>query len=141
MRLVFLTILMGALVSGCASGVAVKDAPEATAPPARGQSRIVVYRDGVMGAAVQPTVRVNGRETGTCTPNSAFFVDLEPGTHEVSAKTEVTRSTQVKAEANQTHYVKCSINMGFLVGRPNLAQIVSSSAQAEVAPLVFKGKY
>lgn len=128
-------------LSGCASGTKWTDAEAVKVPPPRGQSRIVVFRDGLLGAAVQPTVTVNGRGTGTCQPNGAFFVNVPPGRHEVTATTEVTNSVQVETAKGSTAYVQCSIGIGFFVGRPHLTPVTPAFGEKAVQPLVFTGAH
>lgn len=134
-------LLLGALLlGGCASGKSVSESPEAKVPLAPGKARIAVYRTSIAGFGVQPTVSVDGRKTGDCTPNAVFYVDVAPGSHEVSARTEVTEAITVRARANRVTYVECSIGIGLLVGRPHLVE-AASSAESKVAGLVFNGKY
>lgn len=128
-------------LAGCAAGTKWADADAVKAPPPKGQSRIVVFRDGLLGAAVQPTVTVNGRGTGTCQPNGAFFVNVPPGKHEVSATTEVTRTVQVETSRDTTAYVQCSIGIGFFIGRPELTPVTPDFGQKAVQPLVFTGAH
>jgi hypothetical protein len=129
------------LLAGCASGTHWSEVASTRSPPAKGQSRIVVYRDGLLGMAVQPTVSVDGRKTGDCQPNGAFLVDVPPGRHEVSAETEVKRTIEVTTARDGTAYVECSIGIGFFVGRPQLAQVPASMGETAVKPLVFTGAH
>ncbi len=134
-------LLLGALMlAGCASGKSVSESPEAKVPLAPGKARIAVYRTSIMGFGVQPVVSVDGRKTGDCTPNAVFYVDVAPGSHEVSARTEVTEAITVRARANRVTYVECSIGIGLLVGRPHLVE-TAGSAKAKVAELVYSGKF
>ena len=138
----FAVLLLGAAVlSGCASGRTTAELPQSQLALAPSNARIAVYRTGIMGAAVQPKVKVNGRKTGACQPNAVFYVDVPPGTYEVSASTESTETIFVDAKAGQTHYVECSIGFGVLVGRPNLVEVTSGTGRGKTRDLVFKGKY
>ncbi len=137
----FSALLLGALLlAGCASGTSVSESPEAKVPLAPGKARIAVYRTSIMGFGVQPVVSVDGRKTGDCTPNAVFYVDVAPGSHEISARTEATESITVRARANRVTYVECSIGIGLVVGRPHLVE-AGASAESKVAGLVFNGKF
>lgn len=126
-------------VSGCASGAKLSEAKIATAPP--GMSRIAVYRTGIMGAAIQPVVSVDGKQTGKCQPNGVFFVDVKPGMHRVTATTESTAEVQVNTVDNPVSYVECSIGIGWVVGRPKLVGVTSETGEAVIGDLVLTGSY
>ena len=137
-----LALLLGATaLAGCATGQKTSDVPASQTSLAPSTARIAIYRDGILGAALQPRVKVDGRKTGSCQPNAVFYVDVAPGTHEVSAATETTDSIFVDARAGQTHYVECSIGFGIFLGRPKLIEVTSGTGRGKVRELVFKGKY
>lgn len=48
-------------------------------------------------------------------------VPVEPGIHSFSVKSEATDTLRLEIEPDETYYAQCSIGMGFMVGRPNLA--------------------
>ena len=130
-----------ALVAGCATGVPVSQSPIANSKVPDGKARIVVYRTGIMGAAIQPVVHVSGRETGKCTPKGALYVTADPGQHTISAATEVRETSNLSLSAGETAYVKCSIGMGLLVGRPKLDLVPAAVGQAETQKLKVTGQY
>lgn len=133
--------LMGALLlSACASGPTVSASPEAKAPIPAGASRVVVYRTQIIGAAIQPDVFVDGVKRGSCKPKGAFYADVAPGEHTVSAKTEVRRAAPVTTAKGETAYVRCSIGMGLIAGRPHLESVPAAEAAKEVGPLAFTGR-
>ena len=136
-----IVLLAALLVSACASGPTVSESPEARKAAAPGKTRIIIYRSSVIGAAVQPAIKVDGRKTGSCEPNGVFFVDVRPGKHEVSASTEVTKTITVDTRRSRTVYVECSIGIGVLVGRPHLAKVPSNTGKRKIAKLAFGGKY
>lgn len=54
------------LLAACASGPTYKDLSAKEAPPAANMARVYVYRTGSMfGAAVQPSVKLDGQKVGT----------------------------------------------------------------------------
>lgn len=108
---------------------------------ASGKGRIVVYRTGILGAAIQPKISVDGVERGKCQPNGAFTADVAPGQRIVSATTEVKRETVVTVAQGQTAYVRCSIGLGFLVGQPQLEVVPTDVGKQESAPLTMIGRF
>jgi hypothetical protein len=105
------------------------------------KGRIVVYRTGIMGTAIQPTVLIDGVERGKCQPNGAFTVDVAQGQRTVSTSTEVRRQTVVTVEQGQTSYVRCSIGFGVLVGQPRLEAVPEDVGIQESAPLALTGRF
>src|SRR3954464_12774627 len=84
-----------ALAAVAASAQAAEDRSYATLHPneptlAEGQGRIYFYReDGLMGAAIQPTIYLNGETTGgRSKPGDYFYVDRAAGSYQVSTTTE-----------------------------------------------------
>lgn len=135
-------VVLGALLLGaCATGKTISETPAAQLALSPSKARIAIYRTAVIGFAVQPAVSVDGKSTGSCTPNSVFFVDVKPGKHEVSARTEVTETITVRARANRVTYVECTIGLGILVGRPKLTEVTKSHGQYKVRDMAFGGKY
>ena len=129
-------------VSGCVEGVSMYETPGAMAGPPAGMARIIVYRPAeMMGAGVQPVVRVGQRETGRCAPNGVFSIDVAPGEHNVSATTEVTSAVLVELDAGEVAYIRCGIGFGFFVGQPRLTLVERSIGRGESANLVLTEAY
>jgi hypothetical protein len=134
-------LLCAAVLAGCASGTPLSESSAATTPPAPGQTRIAIYRDQVMGAALQPQISVDAEPTGKCQPNGVFFVDVSPGEHTLSATTETTSEIQVDTSVYPIAYVKCSIGFGLIVGRPKLIQVATETGAGAVGDLVLTGTF
>jgi predicted small lipoprotein YifL len=83
-------------------------------PPDTG--RLYVYRTIVLGAAVQPEVKLNGEVIGKAVPMGFFYVDKAPGTYEIMTSTEVDRKLSLTLDKGQVRYVRLNISMGFFVG-------------------------
>ena len=133
---------IGLTLAGCASGAKVLDEPSVLQTPPPGRSTIVVYRtQKFQGVAIQPLIKVDGKTTGRCNPNGAFFVDVEPGRHTVTAQTESTAETVVDTSHDPISYVECSIGIGVLVGRPKLVAVTPLTGQDQVRSLVNTGRY
>lgn len=117
-RLRTLVILVPAiLMTACATGVKYSDMKSRIPPVAADQGRIYFYRNSSpVGAAVQPSITLNGEVVGRSKPSGLFYVDRPPGNYEAACSTEVTRKVTFVLKAGQERYVKTSISMGFLVG-------------------------
>jgi hypothetical protein len=94
----------------------------ATLPtPAAGKGQIVIFRPSSMGFAIKCTVREDGAMIGRVGAGKYYVVEVEPGLHNLTAKTEKTDTVAVQVEPDERSYVKCGITMGVMVGRPNLS--------------------
>lgn len=104
------------LLTGCASGPAYKAVSASFPAVAAGSGRIYFYRTSVLGAAVQPEVKLNGVVVGRAVPDGFFFVDRPPGNYIVSTTTELKKTLSFHLDAGQTRYVRLDIAMGLFVG-------------------------
>jgi len=127
-------------LGACATGEKISETAQASPIPAN-TSRIIVYRTNIMGGAVQPQVIVDGSPTGMCQPGGAFYGDVKPGQHRVSASTESTSSATVTTAGGQSSYVECSIGFGVFVGRPLLRAKPAAEAAPAVSDLVLTGQF
>jgi len=130
---------LSAMVAGCATGPKVSESGAIKQTVPKGKSQIVVYRTSLLGAAVQPTVRLDGQGVGTCAPNGAFNAIVAPGLHQLSATTEITETINVHVQPGRTAYVKCSIWFGFFIGRPSFEEVSTSMGANEIQSLSFTG--
>jgi hypothetical protein len=111
-----LLAIVGAALSGCATGPKFGDIG-GTLPQLKSDSgRIYIYRTTILGAAIQPDVKLDGQVVGSAKPKGFFYVDCAPGSHQISSSTEVTRTLSLTLEAGQVRYVRLNISMGFFVG-------------------------
>lgn len=95
---------------------------QASLPALRvGEGRVFFYRDAsTMGAALRPDVRLDGQVVGAPQPGSFFFVDRPAGRHTASARTEAETTVDFDLADGDTVYISMRINMGLMVGRPEL---------------------
>lgn len=104
------------------------------------KARIYFYRSSTMvGVAVQPNISLNGSVVGESKPGGFFYVDVEPGVHEVTARTEVMAQLSVTVRSDETRYVRSSIGLGLFVGRIALTLVDPDQAQQELSSLSFTG--
>lgn len=134
-------LLWVALLQGCAATgpKGVEMAATMGAIP-EGYGRIVFFRaNSVVGAAVQPEIRLDGQVVGQSKPGGFFYVDAAPGRHKASASTEASSEVELQVLAGQTQYVRSAISMGFVVGRVTLSVEGSFNAKGELMGLSYTG--
>lgn len=132
-RLRCLTLGAAVALTSCAS---VERAPQTAGPdrPAPGNGMVTFYRERrIVGMAVGFNVREDGQRIGGL-PNGTYFVhQAAPGTHRYTAATESTDEVTIPVQAGQSYYVRGTIGMGVVVGRPHLA-VVTPGEAAEKLP-------
>lgn len=136
-----LAAVVAGLLQGCAA-----TGPKAfemagvlgTVPP--GYGRIVFFRsNSVVGAAIQPDIRVGAQVVGQSKPGGFFYVDASPGRYVASSGTENTAAIDVQVVGGQTLYLRSTIGMGLLVGRVTLTVEDRLTARSELAELSYTG--
>lgn len=91
------------------------------APPA-GQGQIVFWRPGSLGgAAIGCGVNIGTERISALGRGKYFVLNLAPGAYEFNAKSEAKDVLNLEVEPGEVSFVKCTIRMGIMVGRPNLA--------------------
>jgi|SRR5579864_6080993 len=127
------------LLAACASGPQFSQIESGLTAPASDRGRIFVYRTAVFGAAIQPSVKVNGETVGTAAPQGVFYIDRPPGTYKISTTTEVTRSVSLTLEAGEMRYVRLGVSLGFLVGHVYPELVDASVGSSEIKDCHFMG--
>jgi len=104
--------------------------------------RIYFYRTSVLGAAIQPEVKINGEGVGKAVPNGFFYVDKVPGNYEIMTSTEVDRKLSLTLDGGQTRYVRLNISMGFFVGHvyPELVDLDVGTKEIQNCRYIGKDK-
>lgn len=125
MRKLGMTMALGAALLAAPAQSAETDKPKKTAaevpaPPA-GMGQVVFYRSSMMGALISCRVRENGQVVNKLPPGKYFIHQTTPGIHEYAVKSEAKDMLRVEVEEGETQYVRCAINAGIGVGRPNLS--------------------
>lgn len=113
-----------ALIAIAAPAVAESGRPapaELPAPP-EGKGQIVFWRSGtMMGGAMGCGVNIGKERISALGAGKYFILNIEPGAHEFNAKSEAKDVLNLEVDAGERYVVKCSIKMGIMAGRPNLA--------------------
>lgn len=128
-----------ALLAGCASGPKFADVSPTLSSGDADKGRIFIYRTAVLGAAVQPQVKVNDEVVGKAVPNGFFYVDREPGNYTIATSTEVDRHLSLVLEKGQTRYVRLNISMGFFVGHVYPELVENETGAKEIQECSYTG--
>lgn len=129
------------VLTGCAAtGVKFSDAKSAIPSVSSGKGRIYFYRaNSIIGAAVQPEIKLGQSVVGKSVPGGFFFVDRNPGRYDVATATETENKVSVALAAGETKYVRTSVSMGFMVGRVKPELVLPEHAQQEIVNLAYTG--
>ncbi|SFU79948.1 Protein of unknown function [Polaromonas sp. YR568] len=135
-----LVIAAAIFLTGCAATGPRYAEVEASFPSLRpGYGRLVVYRPGGLGGAVQPDIKLNGEVIGKSQPEGFFFVDRTAGKYTVSARTEIETSLDAELEDGRTTYVQTGITIGLFVGHPSLSLQSESTAVQQLPRMAYTG--
>ena len=124
-----------ALVTGCASGPRLRDAPPAPAPQSGPTGRVFFYRTTAFGAGLRPKIRLNGENVGRSVARGVFYVDRPAGDYEVAVSTEVTRKVTFTLAPGDVKYVRFTVHFGILVGRVVPEVVDPDEAATEIGNL------
>lgn len=124
MRHDFIALVLIAILSplSAASAAEGSKVPATLPAPPEGQGQIIFWRSGSgMGVAMGCGVNMGSERISALGVGKYFILNLPPGAHEFNAKSEAKDVLNLEVEPGGTHYVKCTISMGVMVGRPNLS--------------------
>ena len=132
------SLLIGFLfLLGCATGPAFTKIE--TMPEDAGL--VYIYRPGSpIGAAVSYDVKANGIPIVYLTPGGYYPYFAKPGEIEFSAKTESTSSITLDVKPRQTYYIKGTVGIGILVGRPHLVLVSTEVGEKEIVKCKLCGE-
>lgn len=127
------------VLAGCASATKVGAPPTPEVHPEKGL--VYFFRESrFVGGGVSFNVRDNGEVIGALKNGTYFFHYVEPGEHVFSARTEVERERAIQIEAGKVYYIKGSISMGVLAGRPELTIVDEAEARLILPGLTYAVK-
>lgn len=133
-------LLLALLLSACATGPKFGETQSAIPTLKAEQGRIYFYRVASMvGAALQPTIYLNGLPVGDSKPGGFFFVDQAPGAQNVSTATEVEKKLTITLDAGQTRYIRTTTGLGLFVGRVYPELVDDATAQREIYDTSYTG--
>jgi hypothetical protein len=124
------------LMSGCATGLPFAEVAAKMPDLKPGDGRICFLRSSSMlGAAIQPQLRLNGEVVGESKPGGFFFVDRPAGNYIASASTETENTLSFTLAAGETKYLRSAVHPGILVGRVTVDLEQPDKALAELPSL------
>lgn len=134
-------IAAAAVLTGCAATGPKFSQQEAAMPKlAAEQGRVYFYRvDSMLGAAVRPSVKLDGAAVGDSVPGGYFFVDAAAGNHEAATSTEATNKLTFVLDKGEIKYVRTKVQMGLLAGHVIPELVSADEAQKELPSLSFTG--
>jgi hypothetical protein len=141
MHFIKVIIMIVALaLTGCASGIKHKDMAASIPALQSDAGRIYFYRSASMfGAAIQPSIKLDGVQVGDSKPGGFFFVDSKAGNHEVMCSTEVDKKLTFTLDKGEVKYVKTTIGLGLIAGRVIPELVSQKEAQQELSDMSFTG--
>ena len=99
-----------------------RGAPIAIPAPTEGKGQVIFWRSGtMMGAAMGCGVNIGKERISALGAGRYFVLNTAPGAYEFNAKSEAKDTLNLEVDAGEVYVVKCSIRMGLVGGRPNLA--------------------
>ena len=134
-----LVICLG--VAACATGPKHMEVASSIPALKADEGRIYFYRSNSMvGAALQPSIYLNGVVVGDSKPGGFFFVDEKPGAKEVSTATEVEKKLSFTLDRGQTRYVRTVTGFGIVVGRVYPELVDEAEGATQLKEMSYIGK-
>ena len=128
------------LLGACASGPKMSDVASSIPSLRSDEGRIYFYRsNSMLGAAIQPSIYLDGQVVGSSKPGGFFFVDAKPGPKEVATTTEVEKKLTFTLDRGQTRYVRTAISMGVLAGRVQPELVDEATGASELKEMSYIG--
>lgn len=94
---------------------------------------VYIYRPSkFIGGGVSYDVRANGVVVTTLYNGGYYPYLAKPGEIEFSAKTESTSAVTIDIKAGQTYYIKGTVGIGIIVGRPHLMIVPAEVGEKEI---------
>ncbi|WP_020423845.1 MULTISPECIES: DUF2846 domain-containing protein [Cupriavidus] len=133
-------LALAGLVAGCASGVKHSEMAASIPTIKQGEGRIYFLRSASMlGAALQPDIRLNDQVVGESKPGGFFFVDRPAGKYVAATATETEKTLSFGLDAGETKYVRSSPSFGLVVGRIVLELETPEKAKEDLPSLSYTG--
>jgi hypothetical protein len=121
-KLIAVLTVIGAL-HGCASvpmGDPVADAEMKRFGTVPDMSRVYIYRNENMGAAIKMTVTIDGRVIGATAANTYLVAEVPAGSHTIGSDAENLTMLKIDAKPGKNLYVWQEVKMGFGYARSAL---------------------
>lgn len=106
--------------------------------PKENKSLVYLYRTGIMGAAVTPTITQKNLDTnlalslGNIKPMGYIKTEVDEGNYEFWAKTEARNEVNLKVKKGKTYCIEHYITIGFIVGHPQFKLVDMDKCEKEI---------
>lgn len=128
------------IATGCASGPQYKEMASSIPTLGADHGRIYFFRSSsVLGAGIQPDIKLNGAVVGESKPGGFFYIDEPAGQYTVSTETETEKTLSFALNTGETKYIRTSISMGILVGHVAPSLETPENATKEIEGLKYTG--
>jgi uncharacterized protein DUF2846 len=120
MKVLFISLALVSALTGCGT-VRLAEPARSAAVKAKGPSpdlgQIFVCRNGFLGAAIRPTIELDGKPIAVIGKDTYSFNEVMPGSHTLVAKTpEHDSKLEFAISAGEQKYFQTWISAGFLAG-------------------------
>ncbi len=130
------------MLGGCATRQAI---PEAASngelkPPSPGKARIYVYRPPeFVGGGLFYDIHdgaQNDKVLGTIVSASVVSAEVDPGVHDIWAKTEARVDQNLTVKAGEIQCIRAGAGMGIMIGRPTLQRVDLPTCRRDIKEIV-----
>lgn len=138
----FATAIALAISTTAVSSVAMAEpgrgAPTSIPAPTDGKGQVIFWRSGTMvGMGMGCGVNIGKERISALGAGRYFVLNTAPGAYEFNAKSEAKDTLNLEIDAGEVYVVKCSIRMGLVGGRPNLAPSTIEEFNAKKSDLKY----
>ncbi|WP_198414533.1 DUF2846 domain-containing protein [Chromobacterium phragmitis] len=131
MRILIAAALVAGL-SACASTPMATQEADASAKEFKvsaNASRVYIYRNENMGAAVKMPVLIDNKPAGSTVAKSYIMTDLPAGKHTIVGQAENDSSLTLDTVAGKIYYVWQEVKMGVLYARNKVQEVDEKTGQ------------
>ncbi|MCS4261670.1 uncharacterized protein DUF2846 [Pseudomonas protegens] len=135
-------LALSAALHGCASvpmGEPALDSEMKRFGTLPDMSRIYIYRNENMGAAIKMTVTVDGRVIGATAANTYLVTEVPAGSHTIGSDAENLTMLKVNAQPGKNLYVWQEVKMGFGYARSQLHLVSEAEGREGVLETKLAG--
>ena len=95
--------------------------------PDPGKASIYIYREMMLkGSIGNFEITVDGRKIGDLAVGTYFWIQVDPGAHDVWAKAWETNSVTVEAKAGQSYFISVHVSSAFASAK-NIIEVVDAA--------------
>ncbi len=101
--------------------------------PEEGKGLVVFYRTKSMkGGAIKFSVKETDKNYGQLTNGSVININIEPGEHTFFSQVISSDAITLTIEEGKVYYVKATVKIGAVAGRPKFSQVDEKKALKEI---------